>query len=75
MMKIHERCISDVSYDYLKKRYIYTILTLQHTNIPNDLIPLILKQSFRPSEIHGRKKFYFDLKFHPKVISRLEFNI
>ena len=62
----HEKCISNISYNYLKKRYIYTIL-------PIDLIPTILEQSFRPSEIYGRRKFYYDLIFHPYIIKRLDF--
>ena len=67
----HERCISEISYNYLKKRYIFTIITLKHKNVPSDLIPIILEQSFRPSEIHGRRKYYFDLIFHPYVITRI----
>ena len=69
----HEKCISNISYNYLKKRYIYTIITLKHTNLPIDLIPTILEQSFRPSEIYGRRKFYYDLIFHPYIIKRLDF--
>ena len=64
MYTLYEKLLSKIAKQSLINRFIYTNLVLTHKKIPYDLLKIITTFSFRPSEILGRRRYYFGIIFN-----------
>ena len=66
-MTLYEHLLSSIAKNFLIYRFIRTNVFLLRT-IPEDLANIISEYAFRPSEILGRRPYYFEIIFSSRAI-------